>query len=299
MIYRNDPKRKAPALSATSVPIGTRRKGQDGTTHVVVTNCHGVHRWKRLLSTAGKRASPKKPARASVAQKRSTKPNGMRSAPSTKARDVPSGTTQKGSDGRMWVVRITKARYKTWVRASTKSSVASWGVRRKRSARPSTKKGWGVGPRSSAKKTSARPAGRSSHASGEGGVDTSRISLSSLAKEAKNDVHPDHLLSKEARAMMVKLATPLARGLARSSLRGALSAFYGDSEELIKHSLSEAGKKNTPFGQCEAVLSYLMAELVELAGNAAYYKDRRTIKASDVLLAIREDEELSRLEKYA
>jgi histone H3/H4 len=42
-----------------------------------------------------------------------------------------------------------------------------------------------------------------------------------------------------------------------------------------------------------------MAELVELAGNAAYYKDRRTIKVSDVLSAIREDTELSRLEKYA
>jgi histone H3/H4 len=99
--------------------------------------------------------------------------------------------------------------------------------------------------------------------------------------------------------MMVRLATPLARGLARSSLCSALSAFYGDSKELTKHSLSEAAKKNTPFGQCEAVLAYLMAELVELAGNAAYYKDRRTIKVSDVLLAIREDGELSRLEKYA
>jgi hypothetical protein len=244
MIYRNDPKRKAPAVSATSVRVGTRRKGQDGTTHVVVTNCYGVHRWKRVVSTAEKRASPKKPARASEARKRSTKREGVRSAPSTKARDFPSGTTQKGSDGRMWVVRITKARYKTWVRASatssmaswgvgkkrsarpsTKSSVASWGVRRKRLARPSTKKGLAVGSKSSVKNTSARPAGRSLHASGEGGVDTSRISLSSLATQAKDEVHPDHLLSKEARAMMVRIATPLACGLARSSLRGALSAF--------------------------------------------------------------------------
>jgi histone H3/H4 len=76
--------------------------------------------------------------------------------------------------------------------------------------------------------------------------------------------------------------------------------FFTESRRnLIKHSLSKATKKNTPFGRCEAVLAYLMAELVELAGNAAYYKDRRTIKVSDVLSAIREDTELSRLEKYA
>jgi histone H2A len=46
---------------------------------------------------------------------------------------------------------------------------------------------------------------------------------------------------------------------------------------------------------CSAVLEYLMAEVVELAGNACADNKRKTISPRHLMLAVRNDEELSQL----
>merc|ERR1712159_260490 len=46
---------------------------------------------------------------------------------------------------------------------------------------------------------------------------------------------------------------------------------------------------------CSAVLEYLMAEIVELAGNACSDNKRKTINPRHLMLAVRNDEELSQL----
>ena len=46
---------------------------------------------------------------------------------------------------------------------------------------------------------------------------------------------------------------------------------------------------------CSAVLEYLMAEVVELAGNACADNKRKTISPRHLMLAVRNDEELSKL----
>lgn len=301
MIYRNDPRRKAPALSATSVPVGTRRKGQDGTMHVVVANCYGVQRWKRVTSTATKGSSRSRKTTSNKQAPKKVDSGGTRRAPTTKAREFPVGTVRRGSDGGLWIVKRTTANYNMWVRASKSSTpiAPSWGSKKKRSVLPKAaardSAPWRFTSTKKRSATSRRTQVPSSHA---GGVDVSRVSLPKLASEVLPDVCPYQDLSKGAKAMVVRIATPLMQKLARSSLHKALSTYYGESKELIKHSLQEADKHTSSHARGEAVLAYLMAELVELSGSVAREDERGTIKAADILEAMQEDEELIRLKKY-
>lgn len=290
-IYRNNPKRKAPALSATSVPVGTRRRGLDGNMHAVMADRNGTHRWRRVetAKAANMTSTKRKKTRDQMMREAAkrlvggmTKSEALRTvkrmnkfmptstkqrhrsgkkrcAPTASARDFPSGTRRKGLDGSTWVVKITKAKYKTWVRtAPAKRRVA-------------TKK-------------------RSSSAN--------KISLTTLTREALKLVHPNQRIAKEATAIVVKLATPLARLLAKSTLRSALSAYYGGSKELINHTLSWVKSHGGGMGQAKAALFYLLTEVIELAGNHATWKYRSTIKPLDIREAMKSDTELRKLMKY-
>lgn len=185
-----------------------------------------------------------------------------------KARDFPSGHARTGSDGRTWKVKVTVAGHKTWVPTPTRKA----SPRASRSSRPN------------APSRRAAPAVKAARGATWG-------SLWSLAATALRDVHPSIKLSSSAAAALVKIVTPLARELARSSLRSALSSYYGHAKELIKHSISEATKHSTQEAQRRAVLYYLMCELVDLSGNHASYRGRVTVMPLDVMEAMRSDSE--------
>lgn len=111
-------------------------------------------------------------------------------------------------------------------------------------------------------------------------------------------VNPNRRLSTAALTKIVKIATPLKESLERSRIHEALVAFYGDSSEFVWHSLDQAEKENGKLSSSDAVLRYLIDELLELSGNCAANKDRATIRSEDVDEAIDLDEELAKLKKY-
>lgn len=119
-----------------------------------------------------------------------------------------------------------------------------------------------------------------------------------MVADALKFVHPGMKLSKLATAKIVKIATPLKKRLEHLSPRDALVDFYGRSSQLVKHSLLEA-KRCRPGEETNAILDYLISELVELSGNCAADKNRVTIQPKDINEALISDSELERLKGYA
>jgi hypothetical protein len=297
MIYRNDPKRKAPALSATSASVGTRMRGQDGKMHVVVANCHGVHRWK-ALSTG---ESSKKRTPSAKSAKRTTPKAGSvvrkRSAPVSPARAFSDGTTRKGADNRFWAVKRTKTGHKRWVRVP-----ASKREQRTPRASPPRRKRSPAGRGTGQNRWARSTGGEKRQGTGRGKAPTHAhweptvAELEKLAVLVTGDTHPYLKLSTKARQRMAKVAIPLVRELARSDLHRALSHYFGDAKDLIENALKEASKAHSTATKSRAVVEYLFAELSELAGNEA--SESGTITPKDVLVAMREDSELLRLIEY-
>jgi hypothetical protein len=121
--------------------------------------------------------------------------------------------------------------------------------------------------------------------------------MQAMIEEEMLRCHPDMRLSSAAAAQMVRIVTRLTRELERSTLRRALSSFYGDSSQLVEMSMTVA--QNCKKADKEAAIVRLcFCELVFFSGNQASGKKQRIIRAKDVLEVLNDDYDLHKLIGY-
>lgn len=138
--------RPSPTVSATEHEVGTVMTGNDGNEYIVAADKNGKHRWakhKAAEPRATKEAEPeeeptpapeptktKKPRATKKAKEpepepeqvsepeepaKTEKKKPVRKAPTEPAKEYDEGYEMEGLDGRMHVVRVTKAGIKRWV----------------------------------------------------------------------------------------------------------------------------------------------------------------------------------------
>lgn len=118
-----------------------------------------------------------------------------------------------------------------------------------------------------------------------------------------SQVHPDNVLHPTSIAYVQSLLGPYAEAIETATTTDAISqwvplAYQG---ELAKHATSEMGKailknpENDVAVAKIAVIEYLVAEILELAGNLTRDQQDETVVPWDIQRAIGNDEELSRM----
>lgn len=193
----------------------------------------------------------------------------------------------------------------------------------KKSKTTKSKKSSSSSKRSSSSRRSSQRSEHHSHA---------EKSLKSGIKNVLKQVHYEMSIAKNAgelvNDMLQGFASSVAKHLKKKKdynvystkqLEGALKSTFGESKELLKHALNEGEKAirsggtvfatrtvsslmkryDTPLDKdatlfMTAVLEYLAAELLELAGNnrANQTRNRKRIQTSDIYYVIKQDTEL-------
>lgn len=289
MRARTTPKRKAPAASATGFPAGTTRRGLDGRAWVVRQIANGTRRWtpkpKPTVGARKKAVAPKVKANADAKRtearaKKAGRPGADRKAPAASATKFAVGTTARGLDGRMWVVRQISNGTKRW----TPKSNAAAAKKAAAVAKPRRRDDVVVFPNGWRKE----------------GAATFKLSPSLIPGTLKQ-MHPDKKIAADAKEAVARVLKELAAFLLKYGLASGLSRFYGPSSTLNRHTVSEMSRPSvvTTAQKVGAAVEYLCAELLEQSGNAAEYRRSGLIGRKDLITAMESDSELQRLTIYS
>jgi hypothetical protein len=119
-----------------------------------------------------------------------------------------------------------------------------------------------------------------------------------------NNIHPNKSLSKEVKLLLNKYVQRVVQHYnehfdednekyCNTYIRGNL-AKHGFSEMIRKSALSNNNPLNIEVNdECKYLIEYIMEEMIELCGNAAYTLNKTRINILHVLITIMDDDELS------
>lgn len=120
-----------------------------------------------------------------------------------------------------------------------------------------------------------------------------------------NEIHPQKSLSKEVKLLLNKYVQRVVQHYneyydgdnekyCNTYIRGNL-AKHGFSVMFRKSALSKINSLNIEVNdECKYLIEYIMEEMIELCGNAAYTLNKTRINILHVLITIMDDDELSR-----
>lgn len=104
-----------------------------------------------------------------------------------------------------------------------------------------------------------------------------------------------HAISEGNKAVTKFTSSPTGEGRISRTKRAGLQFSPALAENVLRYKMSYDRLGATAPVYMAAVLEYLSAEVLELAGNAAHDKKHKYLTTRDVMLGVRYDEELNKL----